>query len=159
MVDQSSRTVPSSSLEPPLVTPAQRTFAVWLVHILGSVVVLNIFEEHVDSVVIDSFSLSLLVAIVLRVALEGAIWIERQVAEFWDKRSGTAAHGLKIVTAWVVLFLSKLVILELIDVIFGDHVDLGGLLTFIALVVALIGTEALLKLAFDALGRGEQQAT
>ena len=159
MVDRSNSSAPTSSFEPALMSPRQRALAIWLVHILGSVVVLNLFEEYVDSVVIDSFTVSLLAATVLRVALEGAIWVEHRAADLWDRRPGAASHWLKVVTAWGILFLSKIIILELIDLIFGEHVELGGLVTFIALVIVLLGVEAALGVTFDVVGRRDPPAT
>ena len=58
-----------------------------------------------------------------------------------------------------ILFLSRLIILELIDVVFEEDVELGGLLPFIALVVVLLGTEALIQVRFDSLGPSDRVRT
>ncbi|MEZ5140276.1 MAG: hypothetical protein R2711_16330 [Acidimicrobiales bacterium] len=43
--------------------------------------------------------------------------------------------------AWLVLFLSKFVILEAIDLVFGSDVDLGGVVGVIAISIALVVVE------------------
>lgn len=58
---------------------------------------------------------------------------------------------LKLLAIWGVLFGSKIVILEAVDLVFGDHVDLGGLVPFIALAVAILAAEAIIERLYDAL--------
>jgi len=43
------------------------------------------------------------------------------------------------------------VILESVNVVFGDEVEFGGLLPFIVLVVVMLAAEAVIERAYDAL--------
>ena len=52
------------------------------------------------------------------------------------------------VVMFLILFASKLVILELVDIVFGDHVDLGGFLEIIAIAIALMAVEHALQWVF-----------
>lgn len=150
MVDQPEAAAQSGFIEPSFASPRQRAYALWLVHILVSVTVLSLAEEHADKIVIDSFTITLLTAIILRVALEGAIQVEHRATHYLDER-GTA-RVLKIVTIIAILFTSKILILGLVDLIFGDDVELGGFLPFIALIIALMGTEWLVGWTFKVVG-------
>lgn len=58
---------------------------------------------------------------------------------------------LRALATWAVLFSSKFVILETVDIVFGDDVDLCGLVPFIILTIALLTAETILTRIYDAL--------
>jgi len=130
------------------VTPAQERFADWMRDVLVYTVVLNLFVEFADAIVIDSFMISIFTAVVMKVMLDLLTLVEHHVSHYFSK----IHKVLGFLSMWVILFLSKFVILEVIDVIFGDHVDLGKLLDVIVLVLALMISRALVVKAYDALG-------
>ncbi|MGZ5417672.1 MAG: hypothetical protein ACXWDI_10855 [Nocardioides sp.] len=102
------------------------------------VVVLNLAIEYVPAVISEGFTLSLLTALLLKVALELVIVLKSKViARFRaaTTRRAQAAAGLSL---WVVAAGSKLVVLELVDLVFGDAVSLGGFVPVTLLVVALL---------------------
>ncbi len=130
------------------VTPAQERFTSWARDVLVYTAVLNLFVEYVDAIVIDSFTISLFTAAVLKVLLDVLTLVEHRVSHFFSK-----IHKiLGLLSMWVVLFLSKFVILEVIDIIFGDHVELGKFLDVVVLVLSLMIARALVLKAYDALG-------
>ena len=63
------------------------------------------------------------------------------VRNFFWQRDGLAFRAAGFVAAWVVLISSKFVILEVVDILFGEHVNLGGFLPFILLSVSLLAAE------------------
>lgn len=134
----------------------QRLFVRYFTAILIDLVVLNFFVEYADNVYVDSFTTSLLVAVVLQVLLKVTIAIEMRVAAFF-KRPGKWMTFLRFFFAWLVLFGSKFVILEAITVLFGDKVRFDGrfhgLLTLIVVVVAMLVAEELLARFYRRLGR------
>lgn len=123
----------------------QRLFLRYFTAILIDLVVLNLFVEYWDKVVIDSFSISLLAAILLQVLLKLTLVLEHKVAAFFNARSGAMAKFMRYFTAWLILFLSKFVILEAIDLAFGDEVQfLGafhGIVAFIVVVMVMLAAE------------------
>ena len=151
MVSIPAMAEPSSRDEPTTTNPRQQRFAAWLIAILADIIVLNLFVEHVDSVVIDSFSITIFTAIVLRALLFATLALEHRVSAFFKARAGTGSTILRVLSVWLILFSSKFVILEVIDVIFRDHVELGGFLMIIALVVAMIAVEQALQRIYDRL--------
>ena len=109
------------------------------------VVVLNLASEYVPSVISESFTLSLLTAALLKVALEVVILVKNKIL---GRLRTATTRRTKIVAAlalWVVAAGSKLVVLGLIDFIFGDSVSLGGFIPVTLLVVALMASRAAVR--------------
>jgi hypothetical protein len=137
------------------ITSRQRRFASVMTDVLVYTVVLNLFVEHAESVIIDSFSISILTAVVLKVILDLILAFEHQVSAFFTRFEGASAKVVRFLAVWGILFGSKFVILEVVDIVFGDHVDLGGFLMVIAIVLAMMIARQLVNRAYLALGEGE----
>ena len=106
------------------------------------VVVLNLAIEYVPSVISEGFTLSLLTAALLKVALEVVLLLKGRVLAMLrasTTRTGKVAAALAL---WAVAAGSKLVVLALVDVVFGDAVSLGGFVPVTLLVVALLAARA-----------------
>ena len=123
----------------------QWLFLRYFTAILIDLVVLNLFVEYWDHVVIDSFTISLLAALLLQVLLKATLAIEHRVAGYFNSKSGSLAKFMRYFSAWAILFVSKFVILELVNITFGDSVDFGGplhgVVAFIAVVTAMLVAE------------------
>ena len=115
-----------------------RARAADVIDVFVYVVVLNLAIEYVPSVISESFTLSLLTAALLKVALEVVIllkgWILTRLRAADTRRAKLVAG----VSLWVVAAGSKLVVLELVDLVFRDAVSLGGFIPVTLLVVALL---------------------
>jgi hypothetical protein len=126
-------------------TTRQRLFAWYLTAILIDLTILNLFVEFSTWVTIDSFSVSLLAAIVLQVLLKLTIAIEHRVAAYFNPKPGGYSKFMRFFCAWLVLFGSKFVILEAIDFMFGDRVDFEGpfqgIVALILVIVAMLAAE------------------
>ena len=57
---------------------------------------------------------------------------------WFKRREGSGWRALGLVTMFSILFVSKFVILEVIDIVFGDRVTLGKFIEVAALVVTMI---------------------
>ena len=116
------------------------TFAV-----LVDLTVLNLFSEYWDYVYIEFFSVSLLAAILLQLLLKVTIAIEHRVASYFKGKPGLRPRIMRGLSAWAILFGSKLIILEAINFSFGDSVvfsgPIHGLVAFIIVVIAIIAAE------------------
>lgn len=136
--------MPASATAP---TNRQRLFMRYFTAILIDLVVLNLFVEYTDKVFVDSFSISILAAILLQALLKLTIAVEHRVAAFFKKRPGGFMKFMRFFCAWLVLFGSKFVILEAIVFAFGDSVRFEGrfhgLLTLIVVVVVMLLAEEL----------------
>ena len=153
MSEASERLMPASAEAP---TDAQRTFLRYFTGILIDLVVLNLFVEYSGKVFVDSFSISLLAAILLQVLLKLTIWFEHKVAAFFKARPGGFMTFMRWFCAWLVLFGSKFVILEALTFTFGDAVRFEGrfhgIITLIVVVVVMLLAEELVVRFYRRLG-------
>ena len=133
------------------VTPAQERFTSWVTSVLIDIVVLNLFVEYGHAIVIDSFSISILTALLLRVMVEAVRGLEQSVSAYFAAKQGMAAKVLRVVVVWLILFLSKFVILEVVNLVFGSHVELGSFIQIVAIIVAMLAANAALDMAYGRL--------
>ena len=113
-----------------------------VVDVLIYVTVLNLVIEHFPGVISETFTLSLLTAVVLKVALEVVLVVKaRAITRFRGATTvwGRVGAGLLL---WGTAAGSKIVVLELVSLVFGDAVSLGGFLSVTLLVVALLLSRA-----------------
>jgi hypothetical protein len=136
-----------------VMTRAQQRFASWTADVLVYIVVLNLFVEFVDTIVIDSFWISILTAVLLKLLLDAVIGVEHRVSAFFKAREGGVNRALGLVSVFAILFFSKFVILEAVNFVFGDHVELGHFVEIVALIVAMMLARVLLQRVYVRLGR------
>ena len=136
-------------------TRAQLVFSSWTKDVLIYVIVLNLFVEWVDAIVIDSFTISILTAIVLKALLDVILGLEHRVAHFFEQRDRPVAKVLRVLAMWLILFASKFVILEVIDLIFGEHVELGKFIHVLSLVLVMMITREVVQRIYESLGRSQ----
>ncbi|WP_211192788.1 hypothetical protein [Actinoplanes sp. TBRC 11911] len=116
-----------------------------VVDVFVYVVILNLAVEYVPSVISEGFTLSLLTAVLLKLALELVLILKQRIVS--GMRAATTRPGKVIaaVTLWVVAAGSKFVVLELVDLVFGDAVSLGGFVSVTLLIVALLAARAAVR--------------
>jgi len=124
---------------------------------LVDLVVLNLFVEYGGEYVsANSFTITLLAAVLLQVLLKLTIALEHRLAAFFNARQGGFAKFMRFFTAWLVLFGSKFVILEALALAFGDRLRFGGpfhgIVALIVVVVAMLVVEAVLVKVYRRLG-------
>ena len=126
-------------------TNRQQLFIRYFTGILIDLTVLNLFEEYCDYVVIESFTISLLTALLLQTLLKVTIKIEHRIGAFFKAKPGIRAKVLRVLSAWAVLFGSKFVILEAVNIAFGDRVvfsgPFNGIIVFIIVIIVMIVAE------------------
>jgi len=116
-----------------------------VVDVFVYVVILNLAVEYVPSVISEGFTLSLLTAVLLKVALELVLLLKGRITN--RLRSATTPRG-KVAAGfalWVVAAGSKIVVLELVNIVFGDAVSLGGFVSVTLLVIALLLARAAVR--------------
>jgi hypothetical protein len=134
------------------ITRGQEIFISWTTDILIYITVLNLFVQYNSKIVIDSFTISILTAILLKILLEIILGFEHMVADFFKSRPGKFSNFMRIIATWLILFLSKFLILEVVDIVFGEHVELGKFLDVIVLVIALMVARAVFQQIYVSLG-------
>ena len=123
----------------------QQLFMRYFTAILIDLTVLNLFAEYWDRVHLDSFSISLLAAVLLQVLLKLTVAFEHRVAAYFNARPGAMARFLRYFSAWVILFLSKFVILGALQLAFGDRIHFEGaahgIVPLLVVIFAMLGAE------------------
>ena len=113
------------------------------------VVVLNLAVEYVPSVISEGFTLSLLTALLLKVALEVVILLKSHIVAGFRAANSRRTKTLIGIALWVVAAGSKFVVLMLVDVVFGDAVSLGGFIPVTLLIVVLLISRASVRWLLD----------
>jgi hypothetical protein len=133
------------------ITRAQARYASWVTDVLVYIVVLNLFE-FVDEIVIESFWISILTAILLKLLLDALVGVEHRVGGYFRAREGLVYKVLGFVSLFSILFFGKFLILEVVNVVFGDEVDLGHFVEIAALIVAMIVARGVMQWGYERLG-------
>jgi hypothetical protein len=141
------------------ITQRQRRFADWTADVLIYIVVLNLFVEFVDAIVIESFWISILTAVLLVALLDVVVGFEHWVKEFFAQREGSIYTVLDIVARFLILFTSKLLILEVVNFVFGDQVELGHFLDVLLLIISMMAARAVIQKIYIGLGPKENPAS
>ena len=134
------------------ITSAQVRFASWMTDVLVYIVVLNLWVEFAGAVIIDSFWISILTAVLLKGMLDLIIGVEHQVNEFFKAKGTTTMRIIGLLCTWAILFLSKFLILEVVDVVFGDHVSLGHFIEVVGIVISMMVARGLFRYGYKRLG-------
>ena len=134
--------VPAEDHSTPLPTDGR---AADVVDVFVYVVVLNLVVEYLPAVISETFTLSLLTAVLLKAVLEVVVAVKKRArGRFTSARSGAGkvAAGLLL---WGVLVGSKFLVLKTIDIVFGDRVSLGGFVSVTLLILALLVSRAAVR--------------
>ena len=106
------------------------------------VVVLNLAVQFVPSVISETFTASLLTALLLKGALEVVLtakgWVLGRLKATPTRRS----KALWAVGLWILAAGSKVLVLELVAFVFDESVSLGGFVSVTGLVVTLLAARA-----------------
>jgi hypothetical protein len=131
----------------------QRAFASWATDILLYIVVLNLYVEYSEVKVIESFTISILTAVLLKILL-ATIMVGKSAVWRWAKaRESRSSTLIAIVGVWAIAFFSKFVILEAVNLVFSDYVTFGGFGDVMLLVVCMIVARELVERIYLWLGR------
>lgn len=118
-----------------------------VVDVFVYVVVLNLFVEYFPAVLSETFTLSLLTAVLLKIVLEVVVRVKNRARTRFRSARTTAGRVGSGLALWAVLFGSKFVVLAAVDLAFGDRVSLGafGSVTLLILTL-LVGRAAVRRL-------------
>jgi hypothetical protein len=120
-----------------------------VVDVFVYVVMLNLAVEYLPAVISETFTLSLLTAILLKLVLEVVVWIKDRIKariKAAPRVIGKIAGGLAL---WLVLIGSKFVVLEVIAWAFAGQVKLGGFFAVTGLILGLMLARAGVRWLLD----------
>ncbi len=124
----------------------QQLFLKYTLIVLIDLVVLGFFNQFWDLVFIETFTVAFLAAMLLQFLMQVAIKIEHMAADrFFGGKTDTRSKVMRGVSAWAIIFVSKLVILEAITLSFGKSFvfsgPMDGLIAFLTVVIVIIIAE------------------
>lgn len=119
-----------------------------LVDLLVYVVVLNLAIQFVPSVIAETFLLSLFTAVLLKVVLELVLLVKSRILRRVRAAPRVAGRVLAVVMLVLVLPGSKLLVLELVALVFGGAVQLGGFFPVTGLIIVLMLSRAGMRRLF-----------
>lgn len=135
--------MPHINDEPVELSGLQRIVARYLTFVLIDLCILNLFVEYWDRVVIDSFTVSLMAAVVLQVSLRLTLWAKKLARSIFANVHGATGVVARLLAMWAVSFSSKFVIMWVIDLIFGVHVEFYGVKPLFAVLITMLVAETL----------------
>lgn len=112
--------------------------AAGVVDVFVYVAVLNLFVEYLPVVISETFTLSLLTALLLKGVLEVVAAAKKRGWRRFTAANRPAGKVLAALGLWAVLFGSKFVVLEGVHLVFGGAVALGEFFSVTLLVVVLM---------------------
>ena len=127
----------------PTKQPAIR--AVDLADVLAYLVVLGLFVQFFPAVISESFTLTLLTAILMKLALEVITWAKKRAKLRFKRADSVLARLISIGTLVLLLPGSKFAILWLTEFVFGGAVKLGGFFAVTLLIVVLMLSRAAVR--------------
>ncbi|OCH03672.1 hypothetical protein [Aliivibrio fischeri] len=137
----------------------QRLFVGYTLAVLVDLTVLNFFDEYWDFVNIESFTVSFAAAILLQLLLKLSINAEHKIADYFKSKPGTAPKIYRALSSYVILVGSKFIMLEAINILFGDKVSfegtLNGVVAFFAVVFTILIAEIIVSKIYFALSDKE----
>ena len=125
-----------------------------VVDVFVYVVVLNLFVEYVPQILTETFTISLLTAVLLKGVLEVVLVAKNRVKARFRQASTPAGKVVAAFMLWAVLFGSKFLVLEAVALVFGARVSLGGFFVTFLIVVLMLSRAAVRRL----LRRPDQRA-
>jgi hypothetical protein len=115
----------------------QRIFKDWTMGTLLYAVVMGFFNDYTDFLDIDSFSTLFLAALVMQALTYATLGLKKWVVAWHRARPQPSNFGL-ILSVWAIMFFSKFVFLEVIDIIFGDAVQISGFVGLVLIIATMV---------------------
>ncbi|WP_404430234.1 hypothetical protein LG299_11245 [Microbacterium lacus] len=120
-----------------------------VVDVFVYVLVLNLATQFVPQMITETFVVSVLTAILLKLVLEVVVALKKRVTGSIRTAPNVWRRVISIVSLVALLPGSKFVVLLLVDAVFGESVSLGGFWLVTLLILALMGARALVRIAFE----------
>jgi CDP-diglyceride synthetase len=140
-----------------VITRAQQIYVSWYVDVLIYTIVLNLFDQFTEVIFFETFLLSILTALLLKLLLVLIDGLVERVRGYFEQKEGTAWKIVGIVVVFGILIVGKLFILEAVNFIFGDRVELGHFVSVIVLILTMIITRELAEWIYHRLGKSNKE--
>jgi hypothetical protein len=117
--------------------------------------ILNIYAEFTHSVYVESFSITIFIAIFLQLFIVLTRHAEHKISNFFGDKKSLLTKIKYFLSLWALLFFSKVFMLQGANLIFGEKINFygmfDGLLAFIILILSFLLGEYLLTKIYHSL--------
>lgn len=100
--------------------------------------ILNLVVEYAPAVMAETFTLTLVTAVLLKLVLEVVVAIKDRIKARLKAATTPVGRVVAGIMLWLVLVGSKFVVLELVALAFGNSVSLGGFFAVTGLILVLL---------------------
>ncbi len=114
-------------------------------------VVLGFFNDHSSLVTSRSYGITFLVATVLEILTYLSLSLERYVTSWFKKREGKVYKYAHVFSVWVILFLSKFIFLEVLDLLFKTSIYIKGFVGILVVVLVMVVAKQLIDFTYNRL--------
>jgi len=121
------------------------------------VTVLGLFQDYTSIVYAKSFSTILFAAVVLELFTYLAFQLKNKIINLLKNREGKIYLVLMFFCVWLVMFLSKFVFIWVLDLIFGEYININGFFGILFVVLSVTVIHRLAYLIFNILGEAESR--
>lgn len=133
---------------------AQMAFQEIFVGTLIYVVVLGLMNDYTEVVSARSFSTILFSSVALEVLTFLTFKLKGKIVSSLKSREGAIFRFLTFFSVWLVMFLSKFVLVWALDFLFGEYISIKGFFGILAVVLAVTVIHKLAYYVFRRLGDG-----
>lgn len=116
-----------------------------IIDVFVYVVVLNLAIEYVPAVISETFTMSLVTAVILKAVLEVVVVIKNRAKSRFRTAVSPIGKVASALALWAVLVGSKFVVLEIIAFVFQGEVSLGGFFAVTGLILVLLLSRAAVR--------------
>lgn len=131
----------------------QQVFTNMLIGTLLYSVVLGFFNDYTDILTTKSYSTTFLAAFVMQLLTYATLRLKDAVKGWFKNKKGKIYKTGLVLSIWLILFLSKFVFLEAIDIVFGNNVEISGFFGLMAMIICMMLTSALVEGTYTKLGK------
>lgn len=115
----------------------QAIYRDWVIGTLVYMVVLSLFSDYSDLIYISSASTILLASLVLQALTFWTLGFKKWVGSQFKYEPEKKLKPAKFFALWSVLFFSKFVFLWVIDIVFGNNVEISGFVGLMLIIVIM----------------------
>lgn len=127
--------------------------------VLGTLVysvVLGFFNDYTDILQTRSYSITFFMAFVMQVLTYLTFEFKKVTAKNTKKIKWKYNYLLVGFSVWLIMFFSKFVFLEVIDIIFGDLVQISGFIGILIIIISMTVIKILIDRLFYWLGTNDK---
>lgn len=114
-------------------------------------VVLGFFSDYTHLLDIRSYSVIFASALVLQVLTYATLQLKKSIVTLFRRYSGGWVRPTMVLAVWFLMFSSKFVFLEVLDIIFGSNFDINGFVALLVIIIVMLVAQKSLDAIYKSL--------